>query len=309
MIVAFHFLRPWWLLTLIPLLGFIVALWQQAPKLQGWSEVCDSHLLAHMPHSEGSKKQIFSVLCLLFSFFMVIIAIAGPAWHKLPVPTYKPVQPRVLILDMSEHMMNTDLTPNRLSRAKFKLQDLLARKDLGQFGLIAFTGEPFVVSPLTDDGQTIASLLSVLTPDVMPISGQKLETALDEASRLIKQAGYNQGQILVLTSDTPSAQAITSAKQLAGDGIYSSILPIRAEKDLNPLFQRFAQAGNGELLYYSADSSDLAQWLNTKQSNQFAKNTQDEIPLWRDEGPWFLIPALLFFLPVFRRGWLQRITL
>ena len=124
MVAEFHFLRPWWLLALIPFLGLIIVLWRQAPRLQGWSEICDSHLLAHLPHSEGTKKQVFSVLYLLVSFIFMIMAIAGPTWHKLPVPTYKPVQARVLILDMSEHMMDNDLTPNRLSRAKFKLHDL-----------------------------------------------------------------------------------------------------------------------------------------------------------------------------------------
>ncbi len=308
MITELHLLRPWWLLALIPLLVLIVMLWGQKPKLRGWSEICDQHLLPYLPHSQGEKKQFFSFLCLLFSFIFMIIALAGPAWHKLPVATYKQVQARVLILDMSEHMMDTDLTPNRLSRAKFKLHDLLARKEVGQFGLIVYTGEPFVVSPLTDDGQTISSLLTALSPEIMPVAGQKLESALDEASRLIKQAGYNQGQILVLTADTPSNAAIDSAKKLAEEGIYASIMPIRADKDLNPLFARFARAGDGQLLPYSSDSNDLDQWINKKQE-QFIKNSQDEIPLWRDEGRWFLIPALLLFLPVFQRGWLQRMAL
>lgn len=308
MLASVHFLRPWWLFALLPFIGLLFWVMRQSPRLQGWSEICDSHLLAHLPHSEGAKKQRLALFGLMLSFLFMIIAIAGPAWHKLPVATYKPAQARVLILDMSEHMQDTDLTPNRLSRAKFKLHDLLARKEVGQFGLIAYTGEPFVVSPLTDDGHTIASLLSALTPDVMPITGQKLEMALKEAQRSLKQAGYNQGQILVLTSDTPSAEAIDTAKLLADKGISSSIMPIRADKDLNPLFERFAAAGDGSLLPYRSDSSDLDEWLSKKQGEQFAKNEHDEVPVWRDEGPWFLIPVLLLFLPLFQRGWLQRMS-
>jgi Ca-activated chloride channel family protein len=307
MIAELHFLRPLWLLTIIPLLGLVFILWRQAPKLQGWSEICDSHLLEHLLHSQGEKKHLSPVLLLIGSFIFLSISLAGPAWHKLPVATYRPVQPRVLILDMSENMMNTDLTPNRLSRAKFKLRDLLSRKEVGQFGLIVYTGEAFVVSPLTDDGQTISSLLSALTPELMPVSGQKLEDALNEASRLIKQAGYNHGQILVLTADTPSTAAINEASKLSAQGIDSSILPVRADKDLNPLFARFAQSGGGQFLPYSSDSNDLDQWINSAAKEHFQKNTQDEIPVWRDEGRWFLIPALLLFLPLFQRGWLQRI--
>lgn len=210
---------------------------------------------------------------------------------------------------MSDTMLTKDLSPDRLTRAKFKLHDLLAQKDVGQFALVVYTGEPFVVSPLTDDGQTIASLLSTLTPDIMPVTGQKLDSALIEASKLITQAGYQQGQILVLTANTPSAEAMETAKQLAGKGISSSIMPVKADTNLNPLYQRFANSGKGLLIPYSADSSDLEQWINASRNiKNFELNDEDDVPIWRDEGRWFLIPALLLLLPLFQRGWLQRVA-
>lgn len=309
MIAEFHFLRPWWLLAIIPLIGLAVIFWRHTPRLHAWGDVCDSHLLEHLLKRKGPGKRMASLSFLFLSAFFMVFSIAGPSWYKLPVPTYKTIQPRVLLLDMSSNMMLSDLTPNRLSRAKFKLHDLLLRKDTGQFGLIVFTGEPFVVSPLTDDGQTITSLLSTLTPEIMPVGGQKLDTALIEASKLIQQAGYQQGQILVLTADTPSPEAMDTAKKLAHEGIFSSIMPMKADKNLNPLFQRFASDGEGQLVMYSANSNDLDQWMNMGTKNEdFALSTDDDIPIWRDEGRWFLILALFFLLPVFQRGWLQRVV-
>ncbi|QEY50041.1 vWA domain-containing protein [Legionella longbeachae] len=308
MMTTFHFLRPWWLLMIMPLLGLTLVLWRQKPKLHAWTEVCDPHLLNHLLQKKEQGQRVGSLLCLIFSLLFMILSSAGPAWYKLPVATYKPIQPRVLVLDMSENMMVNDLSPSRLSRAKFKLHDLFAHKDAGQFGLVIFTSEPFVVSPLTDDGQTISSLLASLTPDIMPVTGQNLHSALNEASTLIKQAGYNQGQILVMTADSPSSESIALAKKLAESGIYSSIMPIKADQNLNPLFQKFAQEGEGQLIKYTSDSSDLDQWLNSGNTNKFALSQNEDIPLWRDEGRWFLIPALLLLLPVFRRGWMQRVT-
>lgn len=308
MIATFHFLRPLWLLMIIPLFGLTLILWRQKPKLHAWSEVCDPHLLNHLIQKKEQGQRRGSLLYLIISLLFMILSIAGPAWYKLPVATYKPIQPRILVLDMSENMMVNDLTPSRLSRAKFKLHDLFAHKDVGQFGLVVFTSEPFVVSPLTDDGQTISSLLASLTPDIMPVSGQNLYSALNEASTLIKQAGYNQGQILVMTADSPSSESIALAKKLAESGISSSIMPVKADKNLNPLFQKFAQAGEGQLIKYTSDSSDLDQWLKSGNTNKFTLSEDEDIPLWRDEGRWFLIPALLLLLPVFRRGWMQRVT-
>ena len=310
MIAEFHFLRPWWFLMLLPLAGLAVIMWRQTPGLRAWGEVCDSHLLKHLIKSKGAVgKRIASLSFLFCSTLFMVISLAGPSWYKLPAPIYKAIHPRVLLLDMSSHMMNSDLTPNRLSRAKFKLHDLFIRKDGGQFGLIVFTGEPFVVSPLTDDALTISSLLSTLTPDIMPVEGQNLNSALSEASKLIQHAGYQQGQILVLTADSPSSEAIGTVKKLAETGIFTSIMPVIADKNVNPLFQNFANAGKGQLILYSSDSNDLDQWMDKGIKNtNFALSTDDDIPLWRDEGRWFLILALLFLIPVFQRGWLQRIA-
>ena len=134
----FHFLRPYWLLMIIPLLGLIFVLWRQKPRLHAWSEVCDPHLLKHLLQKKGQGQRMSSILHLFFSIAFMILSCAGPAWYKLPAATYKPMQPRVLVLDMSDAMMANDLTPNRLMRAKFKLHDLFAHKDLCQFVLIVF---------------------------------------------------------------------------------------------------------------------------------------------------------------------------
>lgn len=308
MIANIALLRPWWLLMILPLLGLSFILWRHQSKLHAWSAICDAHLLDHLMQKKERKQDHSPFLYLLLSIMFLILSLSGPAWERLPISTYKPVQPRVLVLDMSENMMVDDLTPNRLSRAKFKLHDLFARKNIGQFGLLAFTDEPFLVSPLTDDGQTISSLLSSLTPDIMPINGQNLASALEEASKLIKQAEFTQGQILVLTADSPSNEAIALAKKLSTTHIYSSIMPIKADKHRNPLFQHFADAGEGLLLKYQSDSSDLDQWINAGINQQLALSEDENIPLWRDEGRWFLIPALILLFPVFRRGWLQRMS-
>lgn len=309
MMHAFHFLRPWWLLGLIVIaaIGYLLA--RRESLLRGWSEICDELLLKHLQQRKGQSKRMTSLTLVLASFGFMILSLSGPTWHQYPVPSYKPVLPQVVLLDMSQKMQEQDLTPDRLTRAKFKLHDILMRKDVGQFGLIVFSGEPFVVSPLTDDGETIDALLSALTPDVMPVQGYNLATALKEAQKLIVQAGYQEGEILVMSADVPDRKAMDEARTLASMGVYSSIMPVRADADLNPLFQQFAQAGEGALLKYTPDSTDLNRWLERNSHKTRHLGHQDDIPLWRDEGRWFLLPALFCLLPVFRRGWVQRLEL
>ncbi|KTD22738.1 TPR (repeat) domain protein [Legionella lansingensis] len=301
-----HFIRPWWLLCLLPLLFLAWYLWRQKPQANAWTAVCDKHLLERLLQFKGQNKRHSALLILLSSALFMVIALSGPSWTRLPVPTYKQIQPRVLILDMSDAMLAKDLLPNRLSRAKFKLHDLFKRRDAGQFALVVYSGEPFVVSPLTDDAQTIDALLPALTPDIMPVEGQRLDAALEEAGLLLKQGGFNHGKILVLTAETPSNAAINTAGQLAKKQIFTSVMPVKDNKDMHPLFQKLAKAGQGRLLFMN-DDKDLDQWLRSDiNANQFLRNQQDDFPAWRDEGRWFLIPALILLLPAFRRGWLQR---
>lgn len=304
----FHFLRPWYLLLVIPLLGLAWKLWRQNPRLQAWRAICDPHLLAHLTQRTGGSKRRAALLCLFLSGLLMCISIAGPAWLRLPVPSYRAIQPRILVLDMSDNMLEQDLSPDRLTRAKFKLHDLLSRPDGGQFGLVVFTGEPFVVSPLTDDGNTIDSLLETLRPEIMPVGGQQLDTALQKAGELITQAGFSTGQILVLTASPPDSAAIAMAAQWHRKGINTSVMPVIAEKTLSSMFKPLATAGHGMLLSFADSRDDLETWLaTTSDTRQLSRSELNDIPLWRDEGRWFLLPALMFLLPVFRRGWLQRI--
>ncbi len=302
----FHFIRPLWLWALLPLVLLSWFLLRQTSIATAWSNVCDPHLLPYLIKNQGHTRRTFSLSLLFASALLMIISLAGPTWTRLPVPTYQHIQPRVVVLDMSDAMLINDLKPDRLSRAKFKLHDLFQQKDAGQFGLVVYTGEPFVVSPLTDDGQTIDALLSALTADIMPVEGQQLSSALDQASQLIAQAGFQHGQLLVMTASSPSREAIEAAKALSKLNIFTSIMPmLQTDAPLDPLFKEFANAGHGEVILFSDTSNDLEQWLTTTKINQqYTANLQNNVPVWRDEGRWFLIPALFFLLPAFRRGWL-----
>lgn len=307
MMDVFHFLRPLWLLLFLPFVVLVFYLLREKLVSQAWREICDTHLLDQLMSTKGPNRRKRSLGLLFASAFFAIIAMAGPTWSKLPVPTYQYVQPRVLVLDMSDAMLMSDVTPDRLRRAKFKLHDLLQHQ--GQWGLVVYTGEPFVVSPLTDDGQTIDALLSSLMPDVMPVEGQRLDAALVQAGKLIGDAGFSRGQILVLTGSSPTANDIAAAKSLAKAGIETSIIPVMGEEAaVNPLFQRFASAGNGKFFSLSDTSKDINEWLAaTRKNQQFSAKVQGDIPVFRDQGRWFLILALLCLLPAFRRGWLQGI--
>ncbi|NCT57578.1 MAG: VWA domain-containing protein [Legionella sp.] len=303
-----HFLRPDWLLAIIPLAALGVLMLRQKSAGRAWQTACDAHLLPHLLDTQSQNPRQRAVLYLLGAALCMILALAGPSGTKLPVPIYEYLHPRVLLLDVSHESLTRDLKPDRLTRAKFKLHDLFQHQDKGQFGLIAYTEEPFVVSPITHDAQTIDALIDPITPDIMPIDGLNLERALQDAAHLIQQTGAGPGDILVLTGTAPSQAAIKTAKKLAAQHIYTSILPLTTTTNQSARFNQFAQAGHGLSIPFKNTTQDLDTWLNYHAFERSLKAKDHEsMPMWRDDGRWLMIPALLLLLIAFRRDWTLRL--
>ena len=304
-----HWIRPYWLWTILPLILLAIGLARQQSSTLSWASIAEAHLIEPLLIKRGRSARGLKIVTLMLGLLAMIIALAGPSWTQNPIPTYKHRQARMILLDLSPAMLAQDKSPDRLSRAKFKIHDLLAQKDVGQFGLMVYTAEPFVLSPLTDDAQTIDALLDVLNPDIMPISGHRLELALDETGQMFNELGLSQGEILVLTANIPSIQAVDSARKLANHGLHVSVIPIIQDPKAWPLFNPLAQAGLGDMIPLRDDNKDIRRWLARKDNRpDFQRNLDNDIPLWRDEGRWFLALGLVLMLPLFRSGFLRSLS-
>ncbi|MEO6147876.1 MAG: VWA domain-containing protein, partial [Sulfuriferula sp.] len=151
MISAFHFLRPLWLFALIPLILMLWMMWRRRLLSRSWQRVVDPRLLAHLLIGKNARQGPWAMLAVGLGGLLAILALAGPAWQKLPQPVFRQQSALVLVLDLSLSMNATDIQPSRLERAKLKLRDILNQHKEGQTGLIVYAATPFVVSPLTTD--------------------------------------------------------------------------------------------------------------------------------------------------------------
>ena len=304
---TWHWIRPYWLLLYVGLAAIAYLYYRQVYQVRKAQAICDPHLAPYMMHMTGTTRRHWVMFWLFFGVFWMIFALAGPSWLYQEVTTYHHAEPLVILLDTSESMLSTDVEPDRLSRAKFVIQDVLRMSGVGPYGLIAYTSMPFVASPLTEDGHTIDVLLDELHPRMMPIEGNRLDTAMQEAERLIHRAGFKTGHILVMTSEPPYESAIAIAKRQEKGGIRTSIVPILTpSKASDASFRAFAQAGHGKVFVLS-QVADLKHWL---QGNAFKKYREKNIKalIWEDEGPLFLWLALACIIPAFRRGWLAQVV-
>lgn len=331
----FHFLRPLWLLALVPALIFIIALWRVNTVVTAWDKAIDKSLLPFLLDRSKSAAQRTPLLLLLAAWCLSIVAMAGPVWNQLPQPVQKREDALVIVMDLSLSMFAPDHSPSRLDLAKRKLRDILALREEGQTALIVYAGDSHTVTPLTDDVVTIASLVPSLSPNIMPLFGSNPVPAIDMAIGLLDDVEATRGRILLMTDgingfseeqrladriqDTDyellimgigteeGAPIQTSDGSFLTDASGEVVIPTLNRNVLQSLANRTGG------LYHDIQlaDSDLAYLLSGFDllDDEELTEVEEEFDVWYESGPWLLLFVVPLVAMTFRRGWLFSLVL
>ncbi|MGD8838407.1 MAG: VWA domain-containing protein [Gammaproteobacteria bacterium] len=330
MIEQFHFLRPWWLLLLLPLCLLVWQLIRGRYDGGSWRAVVDNRLLPHLLSGAGGTRRNGMRWLLGAVAVLAIVALAGPTWEKLPQPVYQKETALVILLDLSRSMNAADIKPSRLVRARHKITDILNLRIEGQTALVVYAADAFAVTPLTSDVETIKAMLPDLETTLMPAQGSRAERAFRLGLELFQNAGIERGDLL-LVSDGVDDDARAQIEELharypeyrvsvlavgtpeggpmpqpnggflkAADG--SILISELQEGNLRDV----ANAGGGVYATISADDIDintLTYLLESSIDSSAVHRAEDRrAETWREFGPWLLLVALPFASLAFRRG-------
>ncbi len=324
-LAEFHFIRPYWLLALLPYVGILFFLLKSKLSRGNWASVCDEDLLPYLLQEKAVTQSRWPLTTGALATLLIITAIAGPTWNRLPSPVFRNDSALVIALNMSPTMNAEDIKPSRLIRARYKIADILALRKDGQTALLVYSGDAFTVTPLTDDSETIASQLEALTTNIMPSEGSNTELAINKAVELFKQAGLQKGQIFLIT-DQVDDEGLSAAKHL--DGYTLSVLgagtndgapialteggfmknqqgTIVIPKLDSELLSKLAEIGKGRYQTITANDSDiknLLAGLDQPMQQDGKENKNILLEQWDDKGPWLLAIALPLAALSFRKG-------
>lgn len=336
MIEHFQLLRPLWLLAIIPALLLTLALWRARSSSANWRRAIAPDLLEHLLDQRQEQRVRWPWWLVFVGWTLGCIALAGPTWEKLPQPVLQKRDAVVVVLDLSLSMLAADVQPSRLQRARFKILDLLQRRMEGLTGLVVYSGDAHVVTPLTDDTATIANLVPALAPDMMPLYGSDVTGGIEQALQLLHSSGVTRGRILLLTDDIETADidAITNAigksrhsLSIIGIGTAQGApIPISGPINDGPGESGFLKQPDGSIavaqlhrdrlqqlatknagLYrdLSASDDDLNAVLpDTTTPDETLRTTERKFDQWRERGPWLVVLLLPLAALAFRRGWL-----
>lgn len=319
----FHLLQPLWLLILPLLVGLSYIVCAQSRSAKHWSTVCDPELLPLLVVEQRSRQWGRFVLLSIVSV-MLGVALAQPVWQQQPQPAYQQEDALVIALDLSASMAAQDLKPSRLERARFKIRDLLSKQRDGQVALLVYAADAFVVTPLTQDAATIDAQLAAMSPDIMPRQGSRADRALQLAENLLQQAGIQAANILLVTDEIHPAQVAAESVRLKQAGHQVSLLGVGTAQGANiPTasgvlmhngtavvaklamsdLQEVASLGGGLAVLISPSDADLDYLMNGfLRGGDVVAAPSQIVDEWVAEGPWLVLLALPFLLPLFRRG-------
>lgn len=314
---ALHLLRPTLLLALLAIVP-AAALWHWRRRdTNVWRQSVDAHLLSTLLVAGGRRGWLGFVLAAL-TYTLAVVAMSGPSWRQTERPVYQTSMPLVVVLDLSSSANATDLPPSRLLQARAKLATLLRKRAGGEVALLVYAGESFTVAPLTEDSANVALFLDALSPSVMPVDGKRADRGIDAAAQLLQQAGFKQGEIL-LVSDGADRSAESAARTARSRGFTVSALGMGSERGAayrmasgeiaqakldEGSLRDLAGQGGGRYARIAPDDADLRALGVLDPSQQpLADETaeSDGGKTWLDEGYWLVLPVMLLALLAFRR--------
>jgi Ca-activated chloride channel family protein len=328
---GFHFASPWWLLGL--LLIFPVGAWLRRSQVYGQiarvSRYADAHLLPHLTGSRqtdsGERWKKFRRWALLWA--VLVFAMAGPRWDFTEIQLFTPGADLVILLDISRSMEVADVQPSRIARARQEIEDLINNNRGVRLGLVAFASVAHVITPITEDGQTIRNTLPSISSDLVRLQGSRLRQALERAGTLLAgQPKESQHTVLLISDgDFVEPDLDQAVQSLSEKGVRLHVLgvgtpaggpvpghtgrflmdsrrqPVESKLDEAGL-ERLAALGNGTYITADFRDDDTTRILQLAAEGGQAKAAGDErARVWNERFYWLLFPAMLAILPAFRR--------
>ena len=310
----FHFLRPGWLLLLIPATLLMWSVYQRSDSLRGWKKVISPQLLEHLLIREtGETGRWRPVYMLGFAWLFGIFALAGPSWQLQDSPFSEDQAAMFIVVKVTPEMLSMDIQPSRLQRSVLKIHDLLDLKKDVRTGLIAYAGSAHLVMPLTSDAGIINSFAEALEPGIMPLPGDEVAEAIALASQRLEKAAVP-GSIVLFTDAVDPSQ-LNALKKIRQQGdVEVHILAMAAGPEVIPppnsppaapldidSLSAAAKAMGGSVTRVTAGKGDVKD-LSAKIERSISNAPAQEGQQWKDAGYYLLPLVALLMLTFFRRG-------
>jgi Ca-activated chloride channel family protein len=222
-----NFAQPIWLIAGFAACGL---LWwryrlfarRQRVELEAFAS---PHLVQQLTRSVSMGRRRLKHVLVIAGVACLFIALARPQAGYRWEEAHRKGLDILFAVDTSKSMLTQDVKPDRLTRAKLAVDDLVDKLSGSggggdDVGLIAFAGDAFLQSPMTLDYDAFRESLNALDTSVIPRGGTDISRAIGEAQTAFSNEN-DHDKILILLTDGEDLEgnAVTAAEAAARDGV------------------------------------------------------------------------------------------
>ncbi|MBN8418128.1 MAG: VWA domain-containing protein [Verrucomicrobia bacterium] len=258
-----NFAQPLWLLAGVVACAALVWQYRRYDLAQrvALSQFAAERLLHKLTTSVSASRRRAKRMLFTLGIGLLFVALARPQagfeWQE----THRKGLELLFAVDTSKSMLAQDMKPDRLTRAKLGVKDLVAKLKGDGVGLVAFAGNAFLQCPVTLDYDAFRESLDALDTTTIPHGGTDMAAAIRESEAVFKTRTTSE-KILVL---------ITDGEDLGGEGIAAA--EAAAKKGIK-IFTVGVGGAKGELVPVPNENggTDFAR----DENGQFVKSHLDE---------------------------------
>jgi Ca-activated chloride channel family protein len=257
----FEFQYPW-VLALLGLLPVYALLRGKIGKLSALA-----FSSAEIARAAGAQARSAAGRFLIFVRLLVvalgIVALAGPRLADYHVETETPGIDIMLVLDLSWSMMAIDMgkPAEKLSRyaiASGVLKDFIQKRPDDRIGLVAFSGVPYLASPLTLNHGWLLENLERLHIGIISDLGTAIGDAVVVGAKRLKAGPNSKSRIMILLTDGDNLNGkldpIPAAQLAAALGVRIYTIGIGIEQPcylpkFDPKTGKLILDSNGNVIY------------------------------------------------------------
>lgn len=287
--------------------------------------VGDSELVAQLIPYSSRRKRILKVVLFLAGFSSLILALCNLQTGSKLTEVKREGADIIVCLDVSNSMLAQDLSPDRLTRAKYALEKMIDLLEGDRLGLVIFAGEAYVQLPITTDYSAAKMFLGSIGPGMVPVQGTKIAEAIKKASESFStDEGKNRAIILITDGENHESAAIEAAEEAAKKGIMINTIGIGSQNGVpiplveNGVVKGYRKDKEGQTIVTRLNS-DLLKAIAGKADGVFVQASQADLGLnavldkigeldkaqleskmytdYEDQFQWFLgLSLILFFI-------------
>jgi Ca-activated chloride channel homolog len=159
---------------------------------------------------------------IMFALAFGVIALTRPqaTVTAQSVATIDAASDVVFVLDVSKSMLAEDARPNRLSRAKVEIAQMVEKLTAARVGLVAFAGRAVPMCPLTPDHAFFELVLSGVDTSSVSKGGTRIGEAIRTAIKSFPPGMGAKLIVLITDGEDHESYPVEAAKEARAAGIH-----------------------------------------------------------------------------------------